>query len=55
VPGKLGLVVQPLKRAKQPLHVGHIKAGAIVAHKKMGRLRFAGGAKFDARRRAPGW
>jgi len=32
--GKLVLTVKPLKCAKQPLNVGHIKARPIIAHKE---------------------
>src|SRR5258707_5329754 len=31
--GEFGLPVQPLKRAKEPVGVGHVEAGAVVADK----------------------
>ena len=45
--GRLVLAVAPLKGAKQPLQVGHNRAGPIIAHKKGALAVFPGCSELN--------
>src|SRR5687768_10691454 len=52
--GELGLIVETLERAEQPVGMRHVEAGAVVAHEENGAVVAGARAELDLRLRSPG-